>query len=69
MKLWVAILAGLLAVSAWADIVTDPTGDIDAGISTGNGTLDIVSMEVTHNATDLMFSLTLNGNISTTDWG
>lgn len=69
MKLWVAVLAGLLAVSAGADIITDQTGDIDAGLSTGNGTLDIISMEVTHNATDLMFSLTLNGNISTTDWG
>ena len=69
MKLWVAVLAGLLAVSAGADIITDQTGDIDPGLATGDGTLDIISMEVTHNATDLMFSLTLNGNISSTDWG
>jgi len=48
---------------------SDPAGDIDAGISTGNGTLDILGMEVTNDATDLTFTLTLNGDISTTDWG
>ena len=69
MKLRVAGLVVLLAMSASAEIYTDSSGDIDAGISSGNGTLDILSMEVTHNATDLMFSLTLNGNVSTTDWG
>ena len=69
MKLWVAGLMSLLAVSASAAIYTDTAADIDPGISTGGGTLDILSMEVTHNATDLMFSLTLNGNITTTDWG
>ena len=69
MKMWVAGLVGLMAVSASAAIYNDSTGDIDPGIATGGGTLDILSMEVTHNATDLMFSLTLNGNITTTDWG
>ena len=69
MKLWLVGLMGLLAVSASAAIYTDTAGDIDAGISSGNGTLDILSMEVTHNATDLMFSLTVNGNVTTTDWG
>ncbi|MGD9613227.1 MAG: PEP-CTERM sorting domain-containing protein [Kiritimatiellia bacterium] len=69
MKAWVAGLASLLAVSASAAIYGDSSGEIDAGISNGSGTLDILSMEVTHNATDLMFSLTLNGDISTTDWG
>ncbi len=48
---------------------SDPTGDIDAGISTGNGTLDITGMEVTNTATDINFKLTVNGNVSTTDWG
>jgi len=48
---------------------SDPAGDIDAGISTGNGTLDILGMEVTNNATDITFKLTVNGNVSTTDWG
>ena len=69
MKIWVAGLVGLMAVSASAALYGDSTGDIDAGISSGGGTLDILSLEVTHNATDLMFSLTLNGNVSTTDWG
>ena len=69
MKLCVAGLAVLVAVSAWADVYTDSSGDIDAGISNGNGTLDILSVEVTHNATDVMFSLTLGGDVSTTDWG
>lgn len=69
MKAGVAGLVGLLALSAQAATYNDSTNDIDAGISSGGGTLDIVSMEVTHNATDLMFSLTLNGNITTTDWG
>ena len=48
---------------------TDSVGDIGAGISTGNGTLDILGMEVTNTATDLNFNLTVNGNVSTTDWG
>ncbi len=69
MKWQVAGLVSLLAVATLADTYTDSTGDIDAGLANGNGTLDILSMEVTHNATDLMFSLTLNGNVSTTDWG
>jgi hypothetical protein len=48
---------------------TDAVGDIDAGISTGNGTLDITGMEVSNTATDVNFKLTVNGNVSTTDWG
>jgi hypothetical protein len=48
---------------------TDAAGDIDGTISTGDGTLDILGMEVTNNATDITFTLSLNGNISTTDWG
>jgi hypothetical protein len=48
---------------------TDAVGDIDPGISSGGGTLDILGMEVTNNATDITFTLSLNGNISTTDWG
>ena len=48
---------------------TDAIGDIDAGISTGGGTLDIVGMEVSNTATDINFKLTVNGNVSTTDWG
>lgn len=66
--------AALAVSSSFADQGTtspysDPAGDIDANISTGNGTLDILGMEVSNDETDITFTLTLNGNISTTDWG
>ncbi len=53
---------------------SDPNGDIDAGISTGNGTLDIVGMEVSNTATDIKFKLTVNGELNGAvlggvDWG
>jgi len=48
---------------------TDAAGDIDAGLSTGSGTLDILGMEITTVGTDINFKLTVNGNVSTTDWG
>ena len=47
----------------------DAIGDIDPGISTGGGTLDIVKMEVSDTVSDVIFRLTVNGNITTTDWG
>jgi hypothetical protein len=70
MKLWACLCAVLTATSVHASIIfNDSSGDIDPGLSTGNGTLDILSMEVSHTASDLIFALTLNGNVSTTDWG
>ncbi len=64
------VMAGnLQAVEGNSSPYTDAAGDIDAGISTGGGTLDILGMEVTNNATDITFTLTVNGNVSTTDWG
>lgn len=58
------------ASSGGPTIVQDATNDIAAGISTAGGTLDIVKMEVTDTATDLVFNLTLNGNTATpNDWG
>jgi len=64
-------LASFFNFSAQAQLTTisDSTGDINAGISTGSGTLDIVKMEVGDTATDVVFRLTVNGNISTVDWG
>ena len=64
-------LASFLNFSAQAQLTTisDSTGDIDAGISTGGGTLDSVKMEVGDTATDVVFKLTVNGSIATTDWG
>ncbi|MCX7001809.1 MAG: hypothetical protein NTV22_00885, partial [bacterium] len=70
MKKLLAVLAVLaLAANIQAVTYTDATGDIDPGIATGGGTLDIVSMEVTSTPTDLILALTLNGNVATTDWG
>ena len=57
------------AVQGTTSPYTDAVGDIDPGISTAAGTLDILGMEVSNNATDITFTLTVNGNISTTDWG
>lgn len=47
----------------------DATNDIAPGISTGGGTLDIVKMEVVDTETDVVFTMTVNGNTATTDWG
>jgi len=66
----VAAITSVLQVNANPGLVYyDAIGDIDAGISTGSGTLDLVLMEVSHTATDIQFKLTVNGNIGTTDWG
>ena len=48
---------------------TDAIGDIDPGISTGSGTLDITGMEVSNTSSDINFKLTVNGDVTTTDWG
>ncbi len=61
--------ANLQAAQGTASPYTDAAGDIDPGIATAGGTLDILGMEVTNNATDITFTLSVNGNISTTDWG
>ena len=65
-----SIFAGLvLAVTpVQADTYTDPAGD-GALVGVGGGILDILSVEVTHNATDLMFKINLAGNPVATDWG
>ena len=47
----------------------DSTNDIGAGLATGGGTLDLVSMEVSNTATDIVFKLTVNGSFSNVDWG
>ena len=66
----VAAITSVLQVNANPGVFfSDAFGDIDAGISTGNGTLDILSMEVSHTATDIQFKLTVNGDIDVTDWG
>ena len=56
---------------AQATSFTDAIGDINVEGNTnpGNGTLDIVSMEVSDSPEDIIFRMTVNGNIGTTDWG
>lgn len=51
---------------------SDSSNDIDPGIASGGGTLDLLSMEVSNTATDVVFRLTVNGNVSgagSVDWG
>jgi hypothetical protein len=48
---------------------TDATNDIDPTIATGGGTLDLVKMEVANTSTDVVFRLTVNGNLGSVDWG
>jgi hypothetical protein len=59
-----AFIASLASASPMAPgvVYTDATGDIADGIATANGTLDLVSMEVSSTATDVIFKLTVNGN-------
>jgi hypothetical protein len=67
-----ALLAGVALQAHAAPGVTtfnDAINDIDPGISTGGGTLDLVKMEVSNTNSDVMFKLTVNGNIGSTDWG
>ena len=66
----VAAITSVLQVNANPGVIyNDAIGDIDPGITTAGGTLDLVSMEVSHTATDIQFKLTVNGNIGSTDWG
>lgn len=67
-----ALLAGVaLQANAAPGVTTfnDAINDIDPGIATGSGTLDLVKMEVSNTNSDVMFKLTVNGNIGSTDWG
>jgi hypothetical protein len=67
-----ALLAGVALQAHAAPGVTtfnDAINDIDPSIATGSGTLDLVKMEVSNTATDVVFQLTVNGNIGSPDWG
>lgn len=65
----ILILAALAVAtpSFGATVYTDATGDTFTGA--GGGILDIVSVEVSNDATDLSFTFTLNGDVVATDWG
>ena len=66
-----ALLTGLALQANATPGVTynDATNDIAPGLATAGGTLDLVKMEVSNTATDVVFKLTVNGDISSTDWG
>lgn len=71
-----SLICALVAVSligsipAMAVTYSDATGEVNVdGGPVGGGTLDIVSMEVVNTLSDITFTLTVNGNITTTDWG
>ena len=76
-RIALAFVSGLVltasATTAQAQVTsyTDAANDIDPTIGTGNGTLDILGMEVSNTATDIVFRLTVNGNVGPggTDWG
>ncbi|MBU3682964.1 MAG: hypothetical protein FGM39_02925 [Phycisphaerales bacterium] len=76
-RLSLALVSGLVltaaASTAQAQVTyNDAIGDIDPSLATGNGTLDLVSMEVSNTATDIVFRLTVNGTVGgagATDWG
>jgi hypothetical protein len=57
------------SLMAQPTIYSDTVGDIATNISTGGGTLDIVKMEVSDTTTDVIFNLTVNGNIANVNWG
>ena len=50
-----------------ATIYGDSTGENFTGA--GGGILDISSVEVTHNATDLIFKINVTGDLNAADWG
>ena len=73
MKKLLAIMAllALVAVPAQASVFSvtynDSVGDVFTG--PGGGILDIVSLEVSNDATNISFKFTLAGDVIATDWG
>lgn len=75
-KLGLIAAASLFAVSASAALYTDSVGDLNDGTTgdnlSGFAHLDFVSLEVLNDATDITFTFTLAGDISSgtgVDWG
>lgn len=67
-KLFAAALVCVAAAApVQADLYSDPANDVFTGA--GGGILDILSVEVTNDATDVQFKLTLAGDPVATDWG
>lgn len=67
-KLIAAMIVAIAAVPASASILyQDTVGDVFTGA--GGGILDIVSLEVNNDATNISFKFTLAGDVDLTDWG
>lgn len=64
-KVLAALVIGLCVQSAQATVYNDTAGDILAT----NAIMDILSVEVTDNGTDINFKFTLAGDVDATDWG
>ena len=65
LTLGAGILVAAFTSTSRATVYTDTVGDE----FTGNGILDITSVEVTNDFSDLIFKINLNGNPVATDWG
>jgi hypothetical protein len=63
-----SLTAPAFAVGGASSFYTDAAGDIHPGIATAGGTADILGMEVSNSSTDIVFTLTLNGNVASVDW-
>jgi hypothetical protein len=67
-KVLAAMILVCAASSARASMVyNDPQGDVFTGA--GGGILDILSLEVTNDASVIAFKFTLAGDVVATDWG
>jgi len=67
----VTLVCALTLGNVGAQVTTfnDATGDIDPTITTAGGTLDIVKMEVVDTETDVVFTMTVNGDFNNIGWG
>lgn len=66
----VAALSTAAFVTAEPSVVyNDATGDVASGIYNPSGILDLASMEVSNDATDIYFKLTVNTGSFSPDWG
>ncbi len=63
------LAATVSPIKAQVTTFNDATNDISSNVSSGSGTLDIVKMEVVDTETDVIFTMTVNGNVSSANWG
>lgn len=66
-RLFAALAVFGACAAAQADVYNDATGDTFT--NAGGGILDILSLEVTNNASTISFKFTLAGDVDATDWG